>query len=116
MHTSIATRLNSPFGQAFPLEELVYARHWARRRGLRLTIRLDQVLDGVAFDELLLVHAPGPSRHAASLWRTRNAIIVQENGGQPIAFAALRPALVYVAVRLAPAPSRWRLVSRLLFG
>ncbi len=116
MHTSTATRLDTPFGLAFPLEELIYARHWARRRNLRLSIRLDQVLDGVPFDELLLVHAPGPNRRAASIWRTRNAIVAQEAGCQPIAFVALRPALVHVAARLAPPASRWRWVSHLLFG
>lgn len=103
-HAADAICARMPGGVAFPLSELVGVRDWAARLGLGLSIRLDQVLDGVEFEEVALISAPaqGPRTvgpRTVVLWRTCDAVVVQAAGGQPLVFSAMPAALAYVAAR-----------------
>ena len=105
-----------PYGRAFAVEDLVLARQWALRRACHFSIRLDQVLDGAEFEELLLLKGPGHSRRAATVWRTDNAVIAQEAGGQPHSFSGLAAALAHVGARLdTPRQGGWWLGKRKMF-
>jgi hypothetical protein len=106
MDLPAVARHRMPYGQAFPLPELVYIRDWAAQRGLVLTVLLDQVLDGAEFEELLLIRGHGPSRRALTIWRTAGSVIAQAAGAQPRAFTCVEPALAHYLGLLEPAPPR----------
>ena len=119
MHPHAAARLRTPYGLAFPVAELELVRGWAERQGLRMAVRLDQVLDGAEFEELLMISAPGHARQALSLWRTDHSIIGQAAGGHPKGFTGVHLALAHFAFLFAAAPckpgvrARWnRLLGR----
>ena len=115
-------RFKSPYGLAFPLRELIYARSWAERRGAVMTILLDQVLDGAEFEELLLIRrAPPPANAvtrlaavpALTLWRSETEIVAQQSGRVLKRFTGVQLALAhYENTFRAAAPSRLVRVRR----
>jgi hypothetical protein len=105
MQAPTTTRHRTPYGLAFPLHELVFVRDWARRAGLRVSIRLDQVLDGAEFEEMVVLTATGRPCRAVSLWRTANGVIAQQAGGQPRVFAGARAALSFASLSLSGLPA-----------
>jgi hypothetical protein len=108
MHSSAAARLRTPYGLSFPLQELVFVREWAERRGATLAVRLDQVIDGAEFEELLMISVAGRCRQALTLWRTDHSIIAQASGGHPKGFSGVQCALAHFAGVFAPVPRRPR--------
>ncbi|HTZ71709.1 MAG TPA: hypothetical protein VMB71_13720 [Acetobacteraceae bacterium] len=104
----------TPYGQAFPLEELVFVRDWAIRRGLTMAVLLDQVLDGAEFEELVLLRGGGPRRRALTIWRTAGSVVAQTVGAQPRAFTCMEGALLYYAHMLQPPLRRRSPLMRLL--
>ncbi len=121
MHTPATARHRTPYGLSFHVHELVFVRQWAERQGLTMSIKLDQVIDGAEFEELLLISGPGPgrARQALTLWRTDHSFIAQAAGGHPKGFAGIKLALAHFAgaFGVAPVParaaSRWkRLLAR----
>ncbi len=117
MHSSAAARQRTPYGLSFRVDELTLVRDWAERHGLTMAVKLDQVIDGAEFEELLLVSGPGRLRQALTLWRTDHSVIGQAAGGHPKGFAGVKLALSHVASAVPPgpgrSPSRWKkLLSR----
>jgi hypothetical protein len=112
MQSPAAARPRTPYGLAFPLHELVFVRDWAERQGLKLAVKLDQVIDGAEFEELLLIGGAGRPAPALTLWRTDHSVIGQAAGGHPKGFAAVQLALAHFtgcACKHAARPaSRWR--------
>jgi hypothetical protein len=104
MHAPAESRPSLPYGISFTVTDLVTVRDWAARHGLSMEVLLDQVLDGAEFEELLLLRGAGGPKRALSIWRATGAIISQQSGAQPLAFASIAPALTYCATLLAPAP------------
>jgi hypothetical protein len=120
MHRQAAARHRTPYGLAFPVQELEYVRFWAARQGLHMHVRLDQVLDGAEFEELLMISAPSRARQALTLWRTDHSVIGQEAGGHPKGFSGVQLALAHFAGTFPAVPpkrhalARWRkLLARL---
>jgi hypothetical protein len=118
-HTQAALP-KAPYGQAFPLHELVFMCDGARQRGLRMTILLDQVLDGAEFEELVMIRSAGRAGrpgHDVSLWRTAHCVIAQAAGRQPKAFGGICAAMDHALSNLpGAAPARRRFSWRDLFS
>ncbi len=119
MHTQAHARHRTPYGLSFQVHELVFVRQWAERQGLSLIVKLDQVIDGAEFEELLFISGPGRTRQALTLWRTDHSFIAQTAGGHPKGFACIKQALAHFGgtFTIAPLParaaSRWkRLLAR----
>jgi hypothetical protein len=109
MPISAAFRHRAPYGLAFPLAELVFVRDWAEKRGLTMSVLLDQVLDGAEFEELILIRGRGPNRRALTIWRSAASIVAQAAGACPRAFTGVEPALAhFLALLEASAPQRGR--------
>lgn len=109
----------APYGLSFAVPDLVFVRDWARKRALRMEILVDQVMDGAEFEELILLRVAGGGANgqALSIWRTRNGIVAQANGGHPKLFGSVRVAAQHFATYFAPAPaaprpSFWRALLR----
>jgi hypothetical protein len=117
MHIPAAVRPKTIYGEAFPLPELAFMRNGAARNGLRMTILLDQVLDGAEFEEVVLIRPSFRPHRAVTVWRTANCIIAQAAGGQPKAFGGIRAAMDHVFASLpCSARARRRFSWRYLFS
>jgi hypothetical protein len=117
MQIPAAVRPKTIYGEAFPLPELAYMRNGATRHGLRMTILLDQVLDGAEFEEVVLIRPSFRPHRAVTVWRTANCIVAQAAGGQPKAFGGIRAAMDHVFASLpCAAPARRRFSWRSLFS
>jgi hypothetical protein len=113
MHSQAAARPRTPYGLAFAVPELEFVRDWAARHGLRMHVRLDQVLDGAEFEELVMLCAPGRGRQALTLWRTDHAVIAQAPGGHPRGFAGVQAAVAHFAGVFRAESPRRRALDRL---
>ena len=100
MHQPAAVRPKTIYGEAFPLPELAFMCAGTARRGLRMTILLDQVLDGAEFEEVVLIRPSFRPHRAVTVWRTTNCIVAQAAGGQPKAFGGIRAAMDHVFASL----------------
>jgi hypothetical protein len=112
MHTNATARHRTPYGLSFQVQELVFVRQWAERQGLTLAVKLDQVIDGAEFEELLMISASGRARQALTLWRTDHSYIAQAAGGHPKGFACIQQALAHFAGIFGSVPSPARAASR----
>jgi hypothetical protein len=83
----------APYAIAFSIEELVLVRSWAQQRGLRMTVRTDQVRDGAEFEEMLVVGPPARARPTVTLWRTATRVHAQTPNGRPHCFESLKDCL-----------------------
>ncbi len=94
MHIESPGRTKAPYGLSFPVHELVFIRSWSERRGLRMRILQDQVLDGAEFEEMLLIRGLVKSRRALTLWRVAGGgVVAQTESGQPRVFDGVHAAL-----------------------
>ncbi len=93
MQTSDISAFNKAYGLAFAVEDLVMLRNWAEQRRLRLTVALDRVIDGVEFEEMLVVAPPAGRRRTLTLWRTHEAIFAQTPAGAPESFDTMQDLL-----------------------
>ena len=118
MHFPATARPRTPYGLAFPVHELVFVRDWAERHGMKLSVKLDQVIDGAEFEELLMIAGVDRPDQALTMWRTDHSVIAQAAGGHPKGFLAVQVALAHFAglatgAGRARPPSRWKkLLSR----
>jgi hypothetical protein len=116
MQVPAVIRAKAIYGESFPLPELTFMRDGAGRRGLRMTILLDQVLDGAEFEEVVLIRPTFRPHRAVTVWRTANCIVAQAAGGQPKAFGGIRAAMDHVFASLPRAtPATRRFSWRRLF-
>jgi hypothetical protein len=82
-----------PYGLAFSVTDLVLVRDWAEQRQLHLLVVLDRVMDGLEFEEMLIL-TPRRRRHGTlAIWRTRCGIFAQTSRTAPVRFSDLRQAL-----------------------
>ena len=117
MRLPATIRQKAIYGEAFPLPELAFMRDGAARRGLRMTILLDQVLDGAEFEEVVLIRPSFRPHRAVTVWRTATCIVAQAAGGQPKAFGGIRAAMDHVFASLpCSARARRRFSWRYLFS
>jgi hypothetical protein len=93
MNLPAASLIDTPYGLAFAIEDLVAVRVWAEQRGLILTVALDQVLDGVEFEEVLILSAPDHTVRKLTFWHTLGSVMVQAPNCRPRAFATVPDAL-----------------------
>jgi hypothetical protein len=119
MHTPATARHRTPYGLSFQVHELVFVRQWAERQGLVMTVKLDQVIDGAEFEELLMISSTGRGREALTVWRTDHSFIAQAASGHPKGFPSVKLALAHFAGTFtgtampARSASRWkRLLGR----
>lgn len=112
MQSPAAARPKAPYGLSFHISELVFVRDWAARQSALLSVRLDQVLDGAEFEELLQLCWPGRGRPPLTIWRTDRSVIAQEQGGAPKAFAGVQMALAHFAEGAPLASPRKRVTPR----
>jgi hypothetical protein len=119
MHIPATARHRTPYGLSFQVHELVFVRQWAEHQGLTMRVKLDQVIDGAEFEELLMISGPGQGRQALTLWRTDQSFIAQPSSGQPRGFTCVKLALAHFAHIFTANPmparsnSRWkRLLAR----
>ncbi len=82
-----------PYAVAFSIEDLILIRCWADRRGLQLSVAIDQVVDGAEFEEMLIVAPQNRERRTLTLWRTQANVYAQTPEGRPRAFATLKDLL-----------------------
>jgi len=75
-------------------------RDGAARCGLRMTILLDQVMDGAEFEEVVLIRPSQRPHRAVTVWRTATCIVAQAAGRQPMAFGGIRAAMNHVFASL----------------
>jgi hypothetical protein len=93
MHASNISTVNTAYGLSFAIEDLVLLRSWAEQRQLRLTVTLDQLVDGSEFEEMLVVAPPGGHRRTLTVWCTSDAIFAQTATGAPQAFPSMQDLL-----------------------
>jgi hypothetical protein len=84
---------NRPYGPAYAIEDLMAVRSWARQRQLRLHVALDQVIEGLEFEEMLILFTPDRRRRVLTLWRTRNCVFAQSADARPQPFFTVHHAL-----------------------
>lgn len=98
----------APYGLSFTIEELNSVQYWADHSDFKLAIILDQVCDGVEFEELLVLTEISSRRRSVTLWRTASNIIVQAPHARPHAFRTVRDALSSIRVKpLVRSGRRW---------
>ncbi len=83
----------SSYGLSFAIEELVAVRQWGERRGLHMTVALDQILEQAEFEEMLILSPPDLRRRSLTIWRTVGSVFLQMPHGRPRAFATVQEAL-----------------------
>ncbi len=93
MNIPVTSLSRPPYGLAFPIQDLLRIRHWCEKRGLRMEVALDQMLDDVEFEELLIVTPPSREKRSFTMWRTLGGIYVQTPTGAPRAFFSTIDAL-----------------------
>jgi hypothetical protein len=110
MNSPATSRRKLPYAIAFAVHELVLIRSWAERNGMLMKLRLDQVVDGEEFEELVLLCRRGSTQPVLSLWRKTNAVVVQRAGGAPRSHGGVQAALSQVGLRppAEPALAIWR--------
>jgi hypothetical protein len=105
-----------PYGLSFPVAELLIVRDWAARQGMTMQVITDHVLDGAAFEELLLLRHAATCQRLLCLWRRADQVIAQKPDHRPTAFRSLDAALA--ALTPPPvsksAPRRYRLQEWLM--
>lgn len=98
--------LGSPatLGISFPVSELLMVRDWAARHGMIMQIVTDHVLNGAAFEELLLLRNAATCERLLCLWRRSEEVVAQRPSTRPQGFRSLDAALA----ALTPVPARNR--------
>lgn len=93
MHPSATSLFSAPYGLSFSIEELVMVRSWAKERGLRMIVALDQTAEQAEFEEMLVLAPPDRNKRIFIVWRTLGSVFVQVPHGRPCPFPTLEEAL-----------------------
>ena len=101
------TAQRAPHGLSFSIDELNRIIQWTERSSSHLRIVLDQVVDGVEFEELLVLTEQSARRRSVTLWRTASSVIVQEPHRRPNAFRSVADALGSIRVKPHSRSPRW---------
>ncbi len=97
------SRVKPPYGVSFPVVELLAVKDWAADHGMVMQVVTDHVLNGAAFEELLLLRHAKTSQRLLCLWRRTDQVIAQRVDHRPLAFRSLAAALA-VMTPVPPAP------------
>jgi len=89
----------SPEGISFEINELLMLRNWAERNALRLELELDHQEGDREYEEYANL-TPEAGRHRlATMWRTRDAVMVMPFAGPTRRFVSMAYALAALQVR-----------------
>jgi hypothetical protein len=106
------TRPSKPYGLAFAIEDLSDIRQWAQARRLVMLVVLDHAIDGVEFEEMVVLSASEQRNRRVVLWRSFGTVYAQVAGAKPHGFTTVPQALNWLAP---PAPvARKSVLARLL--
>jgi len=94
-------RQQKPYGLAFAIEDLADIRQWAQGQRLTMLVALDHVLDGVEFEEMVVLSASERRDRPVMLWRSFGTIYAQVACAKPRGFTTVPQALNWLAP---PAP------------
>ena len=72
----------TPVGVAFSVPELLILRAWAEYHDIRIVVELDHCVDGAEYEEVLALYPPGLSLRQWTLWRSREAVVVEPRHGR----------------------------------
>ena len=96
----------APYGLSFAVEELTSIQFWADQADFRLAIILDQVSDGVEFEEMLVLHENSGRKRSVTLWRTASSVILQAPHCRPAPYRTVRDALASIRIKAPGRPAR----------
>ncbi len=72
----------APVGIAFSVPELLILTAWAEYHDIRVVVELDHCVDGAEYEEVLALYPPGMSLRRWTLWRSRDAVMVEPRHGR----------------------------------
>jgi len=72
----------APVGVAFSVPELLILRAWADYHDIRVVVELDHCVDGAEYEEVIALYPPGLSLRQWTVWRSRDAVIVEPRHGR----------------------------------
>jgi hypothetical protein len=106
-----STRRQKAFGLAFAIEDLSDIRHWAQSHQMTMLVVLDHVLNGVEYEEMVVLSAAEQRDRRILLWRSFGTVFVQTVKGSPRGFTTVPRALNFLSP---PAPAAMKtLMARL---
>ncbi len=79
----------APVGVAFSVPELIILRAWAEYHDIRVVMELDHCVDGAEYEEVIALYSPGISLRQWTLWRSREAVIVEPRHGRAFRAACI---------------------------
>lgn len=101
-----------PYGLAFAIEDLSDIRRWAEAHQFTMLVVLDHVMNGVEYEEMVVLSVAEQRERRVFLWRTFGTVYAQAAYMAPRAFTTVPQALNSF---LPPAPvarktlfARWR--------
>jgi hypothetical protein len=104
-----AARAKAPHGVSFPVAELLAVQDWGGAHGMMMQVVIDHVLNGAAFEELLVMRHARTHRRVLCLWRRVDQVIAQRPDQRPLVFRSLDAALAAMApAATAPRPRGMR--------
>ena len=83
MNTPTAPLKASLQAISFEVPELLLITAWAEFHNLRMTIELDWCAEGIAYEEVITLQAPGRRGPPWMLWRTCESVVLQPMAGKP---------------------------------
>jgi hypothetical protein len=98
------------YGFAFAIEDLSDIRRWAQSHHLTMLVVLDHILNGVEYEEMVVLSAVGQRDARIMLWRTFGTVFVQTAQDSPRGFTTVPRALSFLAP---PPAARKTLMARL---
>jgi len=91
------SRQQNPYGLAFAIEDLADIRHWAEGHQLVMLVALDHVIDGVEFEEMVVLSASNRRDGRVMLWRSFGTVYAQVERAKPRGFTTVPQALNWLA-------------------
>jgi hypothetical protein len=106
------TRQQKSFGLAFAIEDLSDIRRWAEAHQFTMLVVLDHVVNGLEFEEMVVLSVADQRERRVFLWRTFGTVFAQVARAKPRGFTTVPQALNF----LSPPPptarktllARWR--------
>jgi hypothetical protein len=90
-------RQRKPYGLAFDIEDLGEMRRWAQGHRFVMLVVLDHVIDGIEFEEMVVLSASERRDRRVLLWRSFGTVYAQTVGAKPRGFTTVPQALNWLA-------------------
>jgi len=88
-----------PEGISFEINDLMMLRNWAERNALHLGLELDHQEGSREYEEYASLTPEGGRHRLATMWRTRDAVMIMPFAGATRRFASIAHALAALQVR-----------------